>query len=175
MRARARLIASPLATFSLILMLTLPLRGSVQTHSLAGEVIDEKGRAIAGAVCTLTSPRPGLLPEEGISITTNDKGQFEFPGLFPGSYTLYCSAVTHEPIAKPDIEVSETQGPPFVQMVLPDEQVVHQQIEVREKSAVISAQSSAPPSSLGSHQLQTLPLIQQKFKAALPLVPGVIR
>ena len=138
-------------------------------------MLDEKGRPIAGAVCTLTSARAGLLPEQGLSITSNEKGQFEFPGLFPGSYTLYCSAVTHEPIAKPDLEVSETQGPPFVEMVLPAELLVRQQIEVKGKSAVVSTQSAAPPSTLGSHQLQTLPLTQQKFKAALPLVPGVIR
>ena len=150
--------------------------GASATQSLKGEVLDPQNQPIGGAVCTLTSPRPGLLPQQGLSITTGNEGQFTFPSLLLGTYTLYCSAVAHESVAKTGIELTEAQEPPFMQVILPPEVgVVRQQIEVKEKAEVVSAQSAAPPSSLSSAHLQTLPLIQQKFKAALPLVPGVVR
>ena len=147
-----------------------------ETQTLKGEVLDEKNQPITGAVCTLTSPRPGLLPQQGLSITAGNNGQFTFPSLLFGTYTLYCSAVAHQTVAKAGIELTQGQEAPFIQVILPPEVgVLRQQIEVKEKADVVSAQSAAPPASLSSAQLQTLPLIQQKFKAALPLVPGVIR
>jgi len=141
-------------------------------RDLAGEVLDEKGEPIAGAVCTLTG---GMLPERGLSNTTGEQGKFQFQGLLPGSYELTCAAVTYQPIVKSGIEVTEDQAP-TVQVILPAEIVVRETVEVREKAPSVAQETStAPPATLTAPQLRTLPLTQQKFKAALPLVPGVVR
>jgi hypothetical protein len=141
------------------------------TQDLKGEVVNEKGEAIAGAVCTL---RGHVLPEQGLSNTTGEKGGFDFQGLVPGTYELTCAAVTYEPIVRSGIEVTEAQAP-FVQVVLPAEIVVRERVEVRGKAPTVTAESTAPPATLSAPQLRTLPLTEQKFKAALPLVPGVVR
>jgi hypothetical protein len=62
-----------------------------------------------------------------------------------------------------------------VQVVLPAQIVVRERVEVRDKAATVLTESTAPPATLSAPQLRTLPLTEQKFKAALPLVPGVIR
>src|SRR5271157_2186109 len=147
------------------------LAGNPQTRELKGEVVDEAGKPLVGAVCTLTG---GPLSDTGLSVTTREKGEFNFTGLAPSTYRLTCAAVDYEPVMKQDLKISETP-PPFVQMVLPQEIVVRQKVEVREKAPVISPENVSAPAKVTSTQLMTLPLTEQRFKAALPLVPGVVR
>ena len=149
-----------------------PVGAAPPTQNLGGEVLNEKGEPIAGAVCTLTG---AVLPQQGLSNTTGEQGKFSFQGLVPGSYDLTCAAVTYQPIEKSGIEVTEDQAP-ALQVVLPAEIVVRERVEVREKAPSVAQEASTtPPATLTAPQLRTLPLTQQKFKAALPLVPGVVR
>jgi len=145
--------------------------GTPQTQELKGEVLDEAGKPLVGAVCTLTG---GPLPDTGLSVATREKGEFNFTGLLPSTYRLTCAAADYEPVMKQDLQIGETP-PPFVQMVLPPEIVVRQKVEVREKAPVTSPENVSAPAKVTSTQLMTLPLTEQRFKAALPLVPGVVR
>ncbi len=142
-----------------------------QTRDLKGAVTSDKGGPIADAICTLSSR---AIPEQGVSVKTGEKGEFDFPGLTPGTYTLTCAAVGHQTVAREGLEVTEAP-PPFVEVVLPATIIVREKVEVREQAPTISQQSSAAPAKLTSQQLQTLPLVDKTFKAALPLVPGVVR
>ena len=146
-------------------------KGAAQSRDLNGEVVTEKGEPIPGAICTLAG---GLLPEQGVSATAGEKGGFGFQGIPPGSYTLTCVSVGYEPVVKEDMEVTGAEVP-FIQMVLTPEVVVKQTIEVKEKASVVQESTTPPSARISAPQLRALPLVEQKFKAALPLVPGVIR
>jgi hypothetical protein len=142
-----------------------------QTQELKGKVVNASGSSLAEAVCTLK----GIgLPAGGIGVTTDEKGDFNFPGLAPGKYDLACTAVDHMPVSQKGLEVTSAD-PLLLRVVLPEAEVVRQTVEVRESAATVSPESSTPPSHLGSPALITLPLLQQEFKAALPVVPGVVR
>lgn len=141
-------------------------------QTLHGEVIDQNNAPIAGAVCTLWGP---AIPEEGRPITTGDKGIFQFTGLVAGTYRVTCAALGYEPNAKSDIQIGESGAPPALQIELPYEVVVHQRVEVTAEGGKASTQEVAPPSSLHDQEVKSLPLVEIKFKAALPLIPGVIR
>jgi hypothetical protein len=157
---------------SLAVLSALRLWASPTTQDLKGEVLNEKNETIAGAVCTLNGP---ILPAQGVTVTTGERGGFSFQGLLPGTYQLTCAAVAYQAVVLSSVEVTETQAP-FVQVVLPAEIVVREKVEVRDKAPTVAQESTtAPPVRLSGPQLQTLPLTQQKFKAALPLVPGVVR
>src|SRR5690348_8256711 len=106
------------------------------TQDLKGEVVDEKNNPIMGAVCTLTSSQEGLLPEEGLSQTTSEQGNFVFPGLASGTYDLVCAAMGTEPVEQKGIQVSE-QPLPALQISLPTKTVVREQVEVHEKISPI--------------------------------------
>jgi protocatechuate 3,4-dioxygenase beta subunit len=67
------------------------------TETVRGEVVDEKNAPISDAICTLTSR---LLPPEGLTATTDRKGQFEFQGLQPAEYTLFCAAAGRQPFKR---------------------------------------------------------------------------
>ncbi len=162
----------PVLTIAILLEIALSLCAAMPpTQTLKGQVLGDKNTPIAGAACTLVGPG---LPEEGRTQTTGENGGFEFTGLTPGSYDLTCAALGYEPLIQKDIGIAEGQAP-FVQVVLPREVVVHQKVEVKEKAPAVSLETTAPPATISSGELRTLPLVEQKFLAALPLVPGVIR
>jgi hypothetical protein len=147
------------------------LGAAPDTQTLRGTVTDQNSAPIGGAVCTL---RGRTTPEQGRPVTTGDQGTFEFTGLIPGIYRVTCAALGYEPVAQRNIQIGETEAP-TLQVILPPEVVVHQRVEVTAQAPKATAQTTAPPSILSSQQLHTLPLVVQKFKAALPLVPGVVR
>ena len=112
----------------LILSISSAAQGALpDTQTLRGEVVDQNGAPIAGAVCTLWGR---TLPEQGRPVTTGDRGIFEFTGLIPGTYRVTCAAVGHEPNAKDDIQISQSEAPSTLQIELPEEVVVHQKIDV---------------------------------------------
>jgi hypothetical protein len=160
---------------ALLLILGIPFtaQGALPgTQKLRGEVVDQNSAPIAGAVCTL---RGRTLPEQGRRVTTGDKGIFEFTGLIPGTYGVTCASVGYEPVAKTDIQVTENEEPITLQIELPYEVVVHQKVEVTAQAPKATAQAAAPPATLSNQQIKSLPLVVQKFTAALPMIPGVIR
>src|SRR6266404_5150026 len=91
-----------------------------QTQDLRGEVVNEKNDPIVGAVCTLTSARAGVLPDQGLSQATDEKGGFTFPGLAPGTYGLLCAAVGYEPVEQRNLQITD-QPVPFLEIALPVE------------------------------------------------------
>ena len=160
---------------ALLLVLGIPFaaQGALpDTQTLRGEVVDPNSAPIAGAVCTL---RGRTMPEQGRPVTTGDRGIFEFTGLIPGTYRVTCAAVGYEPVAKTGIQISASEEPITLQIELPHEVVIHQKVEVTAQAPKATAQAAAPPATLSNQQIKSLPLVVQKFKAALPMIPGVIR
>lgn len=151
----------------------MPSRAAVpqRTQELTGQVVNEKGYPIGGVVCRLMG---GMLPSEGITVTTNALGKFSIRGLLPGRYDLTCTALGYQPFVKTGMAVSATVTP-VVHAVMPTLKKVMQKVEVSAAAGEVAEQTAAPPTKLGSQELTTLPIAEQKFKAALPLVPGVIR
>ncbi|HUY12528.1 MAG TPA: TonB-dependent receptor [Terriglobia bacterium] len=145
--------------------------GIPETLYLNGEVINNQNQPIPGAVCTLTGE---MLPSAGLTATSGANGEFQFAFQSPGTYQLTCAAVGFKPVSKSDLRV-QSGSPVSIQVVLPPDQVLHQTVEVKAKPPAVTQQSAAPPAKLTSRQLEALPLAEQKFKAALPLIPGVIR
>ena len=141
------------------------------TQILSGQVVDQRDAPIAGAVCTLTGP---LQPEVGRPISTDKLGKFEFTGLVAGDYQLTCAAVGYVPVAKTEVRITASEAP-VLHVTLPREEVVHQRVEVSAKATPITNETTAPAATVTHQQLRSLPLAEQKFKAALPLIPGVVR
>jgi Carboxypeptidase regulatory-like domain/TonB dependent receptor-like, beta-barrel len=154
-----------------LLFLLSAAAARAQSLRLEGQVTDTNNAPIAGASCTLTGP---ALPDEGIAVATDPKGKFSFSSLVPGSYNLTCGAVHYEPVAKTGIAVG-LGAASVVQVILPAEVILRQKVEVSSQAGTVAEQDASRPAQLTAKSLLYLPLVQQKFLAALPLVPGVIR
>ncbi|TAM82575.1 MAG: TonB-dependent receptor [Acidobacteria bacterium] len=141
------------------------------TQELTGEVVNENNVPIAGVDCVLQG---GVLPSQGISVTTGSNGDFSVRGLLPGTYVVTCTALGYEPFVKTGLEINSGQAA-TVHAVMPTQKKLIQKVEVRAEGGTVAEQASTTPATLGSEELTTLPIAEQKFKAFLPLVPGVIR
>jgi hypothetical protein len=74
----------------------------VLTGSLAGTAKDETGGVLPGAVVTLVSP---ALIGGPATVTANDRGQFRFPSLAPGQYTLEVALANFAPYREDDLRI----------------------------------------------------------------------
>jgi hypothetical protein len=142
-----------------------------QMQDLKGVVVSAKGPPIADALCTL---KGFGLTAQGIVVTTDERGRFDFPGLRPGTYDLACAAVGHLPVSQEGLKVPLANSE-VLQVVLPEMAKLRQTIEVHENATPLATESTTPSRHVTSQQLNSLPLVQEQFKAALPLVPGVVR
>jgi len=142
-----------------------------QTRELKGQAVDQNKTPIPGVQCVLQG---GLLPSEGITVTTGSNGDFGIRGLLPGTYVLTCTALGYEPYVATGIAVTSS-GAPFMHAVMPSQKKLVQKVEVTAQAGTVAQQTSTTASTLGSQELTTLPIAEQKFKAFLPLTPGVIQ
>ncbi len=147
--------------------------------------LEPAGASIEGAV-TLAGqqgeslPVPGVLVKltntssqsESFSTTTDSDGRYQFTNLAPGFYTMQASLQGFKTFTW---SVSLKQGEVAVKNVSLELDRVVQQVEVQDKAPTASTQGTDSTATVSSRQFTTLPLAEQKFKAALPLVPGVVR
>lgn len=169
----SRAVPILLGIFGIFFFFSTSMRGASpqQTQELRGQVVNEKNYPITGVDCNLTG---GMLPAQGISVTTGGSGKFTITGLLPGKYSLTCTALGYRPYVKTGLTVTSTLAP-YVHAVMPTLKKAIQKVQVTASGGKVAEQSSAPASTISSEALTTLPIAEQKFKAALPLVPGVVR
>ena len=107
-----------------------------------------------------------------LATLTDSAGHYEFTQLPAGTYTLRVNQQGFKPFAETvSLNANETS---VIGIALALDTVV-ERVEVKEEAANVSTENSSPASTINNAQLETLPLAQQKFRDALPLVPGVIR
>ena len=140
-----------------------------QLANLQGRVLSDQSAPLPDAVCTLTG---SLLPPEGLTVNTDYRGRFTFSQLSPGNYKLACAAAGYRPVEE---QLDFTSEFPALDVILPAEKVVRQRVEVQAQAPATALEQGAPPATLNTNQIADLPMTEQKFKAVLPLIPGVVR
>ena len=151
---------------------TCGLQAQVRPEQLAnldGRVMSDQSTPLPDAVCTLTG---SLLPPEGLTVSTDFQGRFTFSQLSPGTYKLACAAAGYRPVEE---QLDLTSEFPALDVILPAEKVVRQRVEVQAQAPAAALEQGAPPARLNTSQIADLPMAEQKFKAVLPLIPGVVR
>jgi hypothetical protein len=177
---------APRRMFSAVLGFALRAAvGAARTQSQHGDLPQSPSGTIQGAVTVLDQQKEPS-PVEGIPVelrgssqdskllatVTDSTGHFEFTRLPAGSYTLRLNQQGFKPFAE-TISLNANQSL-VVDIGLALDTVV-EKVEVKEQATNVSTEHSSPASTINNAQLETLPLAQQKFRDALPVVPGVIR
>jgi hypothetical protein len=153
--------------WALLLMAFVSSNAYAQSSSLSGVVMDANGGVVPGATVTVKNNGTGVSLES----VSNTSGQFSFPGLDAGTYTVTVSLTGFKTfIAKEVRLISATPGNVTATLEVGD---LSESIEVKAGSELVQTQSSTVAATLSVEQLQELPLISRNALYAVQLLPGV--
>ncbi len=135
--------------------------------SLSGSVVDADGGVIPGATVTVKNNATGVV----IEAVTNSTGQFSFPGLNAGTYTVTVSLTGFKTFVANEVRlISSTPGSIVAKLEVG---ALTDVIEVKARSEMIQTQSPTVSSTLTTEQLRELPLASRNALYALAMLPGV--
>lgn len=152
----------------LLLAAAVPALAQTLTGTVAGTVVDEQGGVLPGVTVTLTG-------STGSKVTvTDEKGEFRFLGLNPGSYELKAdlqgfAAQTQRGV---DVKIGGTANVPFTMKVAG----LAETVEVVANASTIDTMSTAADNVLSQDLLANMPINVGNFNAAVSLLdftPGV--
>src|SRR5207247_487087 len=92
--------------------------------------------------------------------------------LVAGLYTLEVSLRGFQPHTR---SITVRAGTRIFEDIRLDLEGVSGQVTILPDGAGLNTTDAAPPAALKQDRLQTLPLVNERFEDALPLVPGVVR
>jgi outer membrane receptor for ferrienterochelin and colicin len=141
---------------------TSSLQGTISAMSNNGP-----GGTLAGANVNLT---PAGSPEAPRSTVTNDQGEYKFADLPAGGYTLQVSLKGFKQHTQNVIVRGVT-----IQSIGLEVEGVSASVTVVVGGDNLKTTDTAPASTFNQNKLATLPLVNERFEDAIPLVPGVVR
>jgi hypothetical protein len=153
--------------WAVLLMAFVSSNAYAQSSSLSGVVVDANGGVVPGATVTVKNNATNVSLES----VSNTSGQFSFPGLDAGTYTVTVSLTGFKTFVAKEVRlISATPGNVTATLEVGD---LSESIEVKAGSELVQTQSSTVASTLSVEQLQELPLISRNALYAVQLLPGV--
>jgi outer membrane receptor for ferrienterochelin and colicin len=140
------------------------LEGTVRLASQQGKALP-----VPGVLVKLTGVVPG---SKVLSTTTDSDGQYRFDQLTAGTYAIEATLEGFEPFHE---TVTLRSAEAEVEDITLQLDKVVQKVDVQDKATAVSTQEVPSTASINSREFTSLPLAEEKFKEALPIVPGVVR
>jgi len=175
--SRLRLRAAQRWTVRFVLFITLSLTGTqallAQTSVLQGTVsinsTDGAGEGLPGASLKLTTASPGQLSRSAV---TDEQGEYKFTDVAAGTYTLQIVLTGFKQYTK---TVTIQKGVTAVENIKLELEGLTADVTVVADGEGLNTTPSGEPMSFNQQKLQTVPLVNEQFQDAIPLVPGVVR
>jgi hypothetical protein len=138
------------------------------TTSLRGAVTDPSGAAIPGAKVTIVNPETGATR----SATTAGDGTYVFTEVLPGTYTLSVEATGFQKFQQSDV-VLRVALPATVNVGM-KVGAVTQVVSVSGQAPLLNTTNASIGQTMGSTQIEQLPLNARNVPALLSIQPGVV-
>jgi hypothetical protein len=143
-----------------------------QAGSIRGKVvadIPDQRKTLPGVVVALSGERLG---DRILQSVTDLEGQYDFPSLIAGEYTLTVEFSGFKKYEKKlSVQIEATVEHDVLLQPVP----LTESVTVKEDPTDAVKTDSTTPATITNLALRDAPLIDQKFQDALPLVPGVVR
>lgn len=156
-----------------ILSSILTVSAQTGTSNLQGEITttipDGTSASLPGAKAILTGITQN---SEAITLFTDDSGNYKFSELKAGSYRLEISLQGFVAIKK-NVIVGENQT--VTENVRLELDGVTETVTVESETNAVNTTDSTIAATISPKTLQNVPLLEEKFQEALPLIPGVVR
>ena len=142
------------------------LRLQVQTvsGSLSGTVVDPSGNVVPAVGVKLLSERTG----EERTATTNETGDFVFPALQPGTYTVTVEVAGFRPLKKTGNLLSAGNLALIVGSVT-------ESITIAAQAVTVQTSSTEHSALIGARQLEQISIQGRDVVSMLRILPGVSR
>jgi Carboxypeptidase regulatory-like domain len=162
---------SMLALFGAMLLgMSSPVMGQAVNATLLGTVTDSSGAAVANVKVTITETNTGI----SRSSQTNDSGNYVFPDLPPGTYTVTTeqSGFKRESRAGVDLVVNSTER---VDLVLQPGNI-SETVTVEAETPILQTERADTGRKLEEVLTENVPLgTNRNFQNLLNIVPGTTR
>jgi hypothetical protein len=145
----------------------LTVSGQTTFGEITGVVTDSSGAVVAGANVTVTNPETNF----SRSTATNSSGNYTFPSLLPGAYTLRVEINGFQTAVRSGIElqVQQTARIDF-RLAVGD---MTQTIEVAAAAPLVNTEDAAVGTVIGTQSIIDLPLNGRDFLQLVALSPNV--
>src|SRR5579862_7576803 len=137
-----------------------------ENGSVVGTIRDATGAVVAGASVTATNNATSI----AVQTTTNGTGDYEFPSLRVGSYTIAATAQGFARAVAQNIAVSVGNRQ---RIDLKLEAGAVETVEVRDVALQLETDSSQRGQTITNYQSEALPLVSRNYSDLLGLVTGV--
>jgi hypothetical protein len=144
-----------------------PAAAQLGTATISGKVTDATGAVVVGASVTAVNNDTGFRRQT----TSNELGQYNLPGLSPGSYSLTVEFTGFRRTELSDIRVQVDQNAPINVTLEVGE--VTQTVEITSQAPLLSSQSATLGAVIDTQKILALPLNGRNFVQLALLVPGV--
>jgi hypothetical protein len=134
--------------------------------SLVGTIRDSSGAVVAGAGVTATNTATGITAKT----TSNGTGDYEFPSLRTGVYTIAATAQGFAQAVAQNITVSVGNRQHIDLKLLPGS--TQQTVEVSDVALQLETDSSQRGQNITNYQSESLPLVSRNFSDLLAVVTG---
>ncbi len=142
--------------------------GQAVTATLLGMVTDNTGAAVPGATVTILENATGI-PHTG---TTNESGNYTFPDLPPGGYSVSAEAKGFKKEVRAGVDVIVNSSTRVDLTLQPGS--VSETVTVTGAPAIMQTDRADVSANLSAQVLGDMPLtVNQNFQSLLTLVPGV--
>jgi hypothetical protein len=142
--------------------------GQTVSGSILGTVSDSTGNVIAGASVKLISERTG----EERTTATNETGDFLFPALQPGAYTVVVEQAGFKPLRKTGNQLSAAERLPVGTLVMQLGNV-SESITVEAQGVNVQTSSSENSALISARQLEQVSIRGRDVVSMLRILPGV--
>jgi hypothetical protein len=153
---------------SLVLLLAPLSRGQAVSATLLGNVTDNTGAAVPNAQLQILETGTGIA-HAGV---TNESGNFTFPDLTPGNYTVSVESKGFKKETRENVDVVVNTATRVDLSLQPGS--ITESVIVTAAPPIMQTDRADVSANIESRTLQTAPVaVNQNFQTLLTLVPGV--
>src|SRR5207302_6969647 len=107
-----------------------------------------------------------------LSAVSDETGQYRLTALGPGLYTIEVMLDGFRTLTR---KITIRAGETTVEDFRLELEALKGDVTVKAESDGVDTKNAAPPTTIAQETLQAVPLVNERFQDALPLIPGVVR
>ncbi len=142
-------------------------RAQYENGSLNGTIHDATGAVVGNATVTVTNVSTGIVN----ATRSNGSGDYEFPSLRAGVYTVQAEAESFEPALAKNITIA-VGGRQRIDLTMNVGQATATTVEVSDVALQLETETSERGQTVSEYQTESLPLVSRNYSDLLALIVG---